>query len=80
MENTTLRPQKRDGTVLEVSKLADAAKAAGVSVTEWQTCVDKKETNDRFASETSEAQKYGLGGTPGTLIVNMKTGKYATVE
>ena len=33
-----------------------------------------------FAAETLEANGLGLGGTPGTLILNVKTGKYATVE
>jgi protein-disulfide isomerase len=42
--------------------------------------MDKKETSARFLAQTSEANKYGLGGTPGTLILNTKTGKYATVE
>ncbi len=46
----------------------------------WQSCYDKKETLAQFSTETQEAQKYGLGGTPGTMIINVKTGKYATVE
>ena len=33
-----------------------------------------------FAAETLEAQKYGMSGTPGTLLINVKTGKYSTVE
>ena len=46
----------------------------------WQSCLDSKELLPRFNAQTSEAQKYSLGGTPGTLILNVKTGKYATVE
>jgi hypothetical protein len=42
--------------------------------------VDTKETLTQFASETSEATSLNLGGTPGTLIINIKTGKYSTVE
>jgi predicted DsbA family dithiol-disulfide isomerase len=80
MDNTTLRPQKRDGTVISVADLPKAAAAAGVDVAQWQSCVDKKETQSRFAAETAEANKFGLGGTPGTLILNKKTGKYKTVE
>jgi hypothetical protein len=32
-----------------------------------------------FTSQTSEAAKFSLSGTPGTLIVNLSTGKYDTV-
>ena len=34
----------------------------------------------QLESETAEAKKYDMGGTPGTLLLNVKTGKYATVE
>jgi protein-disulfide isomerase len=69
-----------EGGVLDVSKLPDVAKAAWVDVAVWQSCVDNKETLSQFTAQTNEAQAYGLGGTPGTLIINVKTGKYATVE
>ena len=73
-----------DGTtqsaVFPVASLPDAAKKAGVDMTKWQTSFDKKETAAEFAAETLEANGLGLGGTPGTLILNVKTGKYATVE
>lgn len=49
-------------------------------MTKWQSCFDNKETLTQFTAETQEARKYDLGGTPGTLILNVKTGKYATVE
>ncbi len=66
--------------VLDPAKLSEVAKVAGVDLAKWQSCVDTKETLPRFAAQTSEAQKYNLGGTPGTLLINVKTGKYATVE
>lgn len=73
-----------DGTsqsaVYPVAKLADAAKTAGVDVAAWQKCVDTKETLAQFEAQTTEAQGFNLGGTPGTLILNVKTGKYATIE
>jgi protein-disulfide isomerase len=73
-----------DGTtqsaVFPVANLAQAAKTAGVDVAKWQSCFDKKETAAEFAAETQEANSLGLGGTPGTLILNVKTGKYTTVE
>ena len=69
-----------EGGVLDVTKLPEIAKLAGVDITKWQSCVDTKETMTRFGAQTAEAQKFGLGGTPGTLILNTKTGKYATIE
>jgi protein-disulfide isomerase len=73
-----------DGTtqasLYPVADLPAAAKKAGIDVAKWQACFDKKETNSVFAAETLEANGFGLGGTPGTLILNVKTGKYATVE
>ncbi len=69
-----------DGAIYPVAKLADAAKVAGVDVAKWQSCYDAKETAAQFQAETTEANSFGLGGTPGTIIINKKTGKYATVE
>lgn len=73
-----------DGTtqsaVFPVANLGQAAKSAGVNVAKWQACYDAKETTAEFLAETQEANNLGLGGTPGTLILNVKTGKYATVE
>jgi predicted DsbA family dithiol-disulfide isomerase len=69
-----------EGGVMPVSELPNLAKSLGLDVTKWQECYDKKDTIAQFSSETQEAQKYGLGGTPGTMIINVKTGKYATVE
>lgn len=69
-----------EGGVLDVTKLPEIAKSLGIDQKKWQTCVDNKESLSRFSAQTQEAQKFGLSGTPGTLIINVKTGKYATVE
>lgn len=69
-----------EGGVMPVSELPALAKSLGLDTTKWQECVDKKDTLSQFSAETQEAQKYGLGGTPGTMLINVKTGKYATVE
>jgi predicted DsbA family dithiol-disulfide isomerase len=66
--------------VYPVSDLSKAATSASVDVQKWKKCFDAKETLSVFESETTEAQSFGLGGTPGTLILNIKTGEYATVE
>lgn len=67
-------------SALEVSKLPDVAKEVWLDVTKWQSCVDNKETSARFTAETAEANMYGLSGTPGSLILNKKTGEYITIE
>jgi protein-disulfide isomerase len=66
--------------VLDVIKLPDIAKSLGLDMVKWQSCVDTKATLARFGAQTSEAQKFNLNGTPGTLLLNVKTGKYDTVE
>lgn len=78
--NTIMKNSTNAGGVYAVSRLPDAAKEAGLNIKAWQDCVDKKETLPQFGSQTTEAQGLGLGGTPGTLILNVKTGKYSTVE
>ena len=67
-------------TVVDVSKLPDIAKEVGLDGAKWQSCFDNKETSARFTAETAEANMYGLSGTPGSLILNKKTGKYITIE
>jgi hypothetical protein len=79
MDRTTFRPSKRDWDVFPVGKLVDAARATWVDIAAWQACVDKKDTLARFTWETAEAGSVGLRGTPGTLILNTKTGKYDIV-
>lgn len=69
-----------EGGALDVSRLPEVAKASGVDMVQWQSCVDTKETLSRFTAQTAEAGKVWLSGTPGTLILNIKTGKYSTVE
>jgi protein-disulfide isomerase len=46
----------------------------------WQECYDNKATLPIFDMQTQEAGKFNLGWTPGTLVINNKTGKYTTIE
>jgi protein-disulfide isomerase len=68
------------GNVYPVAKLTDIAKNLKLDTKKWQTCIDTKATLAQFDAETNEAKKYNMSGTPGTLLLNVKTGKYATVE
>ncbi len=67
-------------SVMDVSKLADLAKKIGLDVKKWQNCIDTKSTLSLFESQTKEALKFNLNWTPGTLVLNNKTGKYKTIE
>ncbi len=66
-------------SMYDVAKLPELVKEIGLDVDAWQSCVDSKEFIAQFSKETAEAKSFGLSGTPGTLIFNQKTGKYATV-
>ncbi len=70
----------KQGAVYPVSGLPGIASKLSLDMTKWQSCVDSKATLAGLEAETAEAQKYGMGGTPGTLLLNVKTGKYTTVE
>ncbi len=73
-----------DGTtqssVYPVEKLGDIAKNIKIDQTKWQSCVSSKATLGLFDAEGAEAKKYGMSGTPWTLLLNVKTGKYTIVE
>lgn len=74
-----------DGTtqstgVYDVARIPEAAKLAWADEKKWKDCYDSKATSALFEQETAEAQGFNLGGTPGTLILNVKTWEYATVE
>ena len=67
-------------SVVDVAQLPELAKTAGVDTKKWQECYDNKATLPIFDMQTQEANKFNLGGTPGTLVINNKTGKYTTIE
>lgn len=73
-----------DGTtqsaVYPVDKLGDIAKNIKIDLEKWNACVSSKATLALFDAEGEEAKKYGMAGTPWTLLLNVKTGKYAIVE
>lgn len=44
-----------------------------------QECIDSKKNIVRFDTETAEGKKYGVQGTPGTLVINNETGEYELI-
>ncbi len=65
--------------VYPVSDLAKLAASIGVNETKFNACYNAKQTVALYHAYTSEGQKYGVEGTPGTLIIDTKTGKSAFV-
>jgi len=76
----TIMDASTTSSVYPVSDLSKAAMSAWVDSQKWKKCFESKEMLSAFEAETAEAQSFGLGGTPGTLIINLKTLKYTTVE
>lgn len=71
--------EKNTGKYFPVSDLPELAKEIGLDEEKYNKCIKAPETLSRFEKETAEAQSFSLGGTPGTLIFNKKTGEYKTI-
>jgi protein-disulfide isomerase len=59
--------------------LTSYAKAVGVDEKLFAACIAGTAASDRVAADAAEAQSIGAQGTPFSIIVNLKTGKYETV-
>lgn len=60
--------------------LVGLATSQGLKTSDFESCLKNKDTLARFTAETAEASRYGLGGTPGTMIINTVTGKATKIE
>ena len=69
-----------NGKYYPVEELHKIAEKLGLNKDKWTSCLEDKETLAQFEKETEEAKSFGLGGTPGTLIFNKKTGEYRTIS
>lgn len=78
--NAIMQGSPDSRNVYPVADLPKLAQSLKLDMTKWQKCFDTSATQPLFAAQTSEALSFNLGGTPGTLIVNNTTGKYATIE
>ena len=59
--------------------LTTYATTAGVDAAAFEACMKGTTASDRVAADTNEAQEIGAQGTPFSIIVNLRTGKYDTV-
>lgn len=67
-------------TVMPVDELLPLAKEQKLDVKAFTACYDSKETVAEYDANTAEGQKYGVSGTPGTLVIDTETGKYQLVS
>lgn len=68
-----------NGTGFSKDNLVPLAKELGLDTGKFQACMDSKKNIARFDAETEEGKKLGVQGTPGTVIINNKTGEYELI-
>ena len=65
--------------VMPVDEILPLAKELKLDEAKFAACYEKKETVGEYDANTTEGQKYGVSGTPGTLVIDTETGKYQLV-
>lgn len=68
-----------NGTGFSKDALLPLAKELKIDGAKFQSCVDSKKNIARFDAETAEGSKLGVQGTPGTVVINNKTGEYELI-
>lgn len=68
-----------NGTGFSKDALLPLAKELKLDGKKFQACVDSKKNIARFDAETAEGAKLGVQGTPGTVVINNKTGEYELI-
>ncbi len=66
-------------SVMPVDQLLPLAKELKVDTAKFSACFDAKETKSVYDAYTAEGRKYGVSGTPGTLLIDTETGKYELI-
>lgn len=65
--------------VMPVDSILSLAKELQIDSAKFSACYDAKETMAEYDANTTEGQKYGVQGTPGTLIIDTESGKYELI-
>lgn len=76
----TLMDRSTQEKVMPVDEILPLAKEQKLDAKKFSACFDGKETVGEYDANTAEGQKYGVQGTPGTLLVNVETGKYQLIS
>lgn len=75
----TLMERSTQSKVMPVDEIVPLAKELKLDVKKFSACYDSKETVGQYDANTTEGQKYGVQGTPGTLVIDTETGKYQLI-
>ncbi len=73
------RSKGGNGTGFSKDALVPLAKELKLDTKKFQACIDSKKNITRFDSETAEGAKLWVQGTPGTVVINNKTGEYELI-
>jgi len=65
---------------LSETGLLAAASVAGANQTTVKTCLDNGDFKSEVQKQMSQGQQLGVQGTPGTVIINLKTKKFKLVS
>lgn len=68
-----------NGTGFSKDALVPLAKELKLDGKKFQACLDSKKNIARFDADTAEGSKLGVQGTPGTVVINNKTGEYELI-
>lgn len=66
-------------TTMDMSKVPDVLKSAGVDMKKLDECMANGETSKLFETYGGEATELGVQGTPGSVIIKRETGEYVTI-
>lgn len=69
-----------NGTGFALDKLVPLAKELGLNETKFKECLDSGKYTKTVADEQTGGQAAGISGTPGTILLNVKTGKTQLVS
>ena len=68
-----------NGEGFSPDNLAPLAKTVGVDETKFKECFDWGKMADALKLDQDLGKKYGVTGTPGSVVVNNETGKYVLI-
>ena len=68
-----------NGTGFSKDALVPLAKELKLDTKKFQACIDSRKNIARYDAETAEGVKFGVNGTPGTVIINNKTGEWELI-